>query len=409
MFEIFLLILMAVFDVYAFQSIKTAMASSNDLLRNIVYTVYWSFCIVLPLLFLYGVFHYFKTGIIPGWSKLAGSFLIALSLTQLCIIIFLAGEDIYRLIENGYARITASNIGDTHVAGRRKFVSQTGLMLAAVPFFSFIYGITKGKFHYKVHKIILPLANLPKAFDGFKIVQISDIHSGSYRETEGVIKGIELINEQQADLFVFTGDLVNARSDEFFPYVDIFKTIKSKYGKFSILGNHDYGDYFRWNNHQDKIDNFELLKKLHSNTEFKLLLDEHVRIEKDGEFISLIGVQNWGRKFAQYGDLDKALEGIDNNSIKILLSHDPTHFDEKVIKNPSHIHLTLSGHTHGAQMGVEFPFLKWSPVQYLYPKWAGLYEEANRFLYVNRGFGFLGFEGRVGIWPEITVFELKSA
>lgn len=260
-----------------------------------------------------------------------------------------------------------------------------------------------------MHRAQLILKDLPEVFDGFTITQISDIHSGSFDNEKAVKRGIDLINAQGSDLFVFTGDLVNNQASEIEPWIDVFKVINAEYGKFSILGNHDYGDYIQWNSPEEKAKNLAQLKINHQKLGFKLLLDEHVKIEKDGEAITLLGVENWGLGFGQRGNLNKALEGIDNNSVKILLSHDPSHWDAEIKKRPEHIHLTLSGHTHGMQFGIELFGWKWSPVKYRYKNWAGLFEEAGRYLYVNRGFGFLGFSGRVGIWPEITVIKLKKA
>jgi predicted MPP superfamily phosphohydrolase len=251
--------------------------------------------------------------------------------------------------------------------------------------------------------------DLPSAFDGFTITQLSDIHSGSFRDPEAVRRGVELVNAQRSDLFVFTGDLVNSLAAEFEPWISVFRQIEAPFGTYSILGNHDYGDYHQWDDEQDKQRNFEALKAHHATVGFRLLLDEHVTLEKDGEQIALLGVENWGLGFGQRGDLQKALKGLPAESFKVLLSHDPTHWDHQVKADPNPIQLTLSGHTHGMQVGVEIPGFRWSPVKYRYPKWAGLYEEAGRYLYINRGFGYLGFHGRVGIWPEITVLELRRA
>ena len=311
----------------------------------------------------------------------------------------LFAEDCFRVLAGIYSEYPARSV----------YVSQAALVLAAIPFFAFLFGVTKGKYHYKIHRVQLVLKDLPKAFNGFTITQISDVHSGSFDSKKGVKRGVDLINAQGSDLFVFTGDLVNNQASEIEPWIDIFKPINAEYGKFSILGNHDYGDYIHWVNAEEKIQNLNRLKVNHQKLGFKLLLDEHVRIEKDGESITLLGVENWGLGFGQRGNLNKALNGVDKNSVKVLLSHDPSHWDAEIKNRPEHIHLTLSGHTHGMQFGIELFGWKWSPVKYRYKNWAGLFEEAGRYLYVNRGFGFLGFSGRVGIWPEITVIELKKA
>jgi predicted MPP superfamily phosphohydrolase/energy-converting hydrogenase Eha subunit A len=292
---------------------------------------------------------------------------------------------------------------------RRKFISEIAILVAAVPFSSFFYAMLKGKYDFKLHKQTLYFDDLPEAFDGFTITQISDIHSGSFDNMEAVQRGIDMAKAQKSDLFVFTGDLVNNAAWEIEPYFSHFSQLKAPYGQFSILGNHDYGDYVEWDSEADKAANLDKLKQHHKTLGYRLLLDENVTLEKGGQKISLIGVQNWGRGFIQIGDLDKALKGVPKDAFKILLSHDPTHWEEKVRYNPTTIHLTLSGHTHGAQFGIEIPGFRWSPVQYRYLDWAGLANEKNRYLYVNRGFGFIGFSGRLGICPEVTVITLRKA
>jgi len=292
---------------------------------------------------------------------------------------------------------------------RRRFISEIAILVAAVPFTGFFYAMFRGKYNFQLKKEYLYFTDLPDAFDGFTITQVSDIHSGSFDNTEAVQRGIDLAKAQNSDLFVFTGDLVNNAAWEIEPYLERFSQLKAPYGQFSILGNHDYGDYIHWDSEQGKAANLEKLKQHHKTLGYRLLLDENVEIEKNGQKISLIGVQNWGRGFIQIGNLDKAMQDVDKNAFKILLSHDPTHWEEKVRYNPTTIHLTLSGHTHGAQFGVETDSFRWSPVQYRYYDWAGLANEKNRYLYVNRGFGFLAFSGRLGIWPEITVITLKKA
>ena len=291
---------------------------------------------------------------------------------------------------------------------RRKFITELAILIAAFPFAGFFYAMFKGKYNYKVHRETLYFSDLPDAFDGFTITQLSDIHSGSFDSDESVQKGIDIAKAQKSDLFVFTGDLVNNAAWEIEPYIKRFKEIKAPFGQFSILGNHDYGDYIQWNSESEKAANLDKLKQHHKELDYRLMLDENVELEKNGQKIALIGVQNWGRGFIQIGNLDKALKGVDTNAFKILLSHDPTHWEEKVRYNPVNIHLTLSGHTHGAQFGVETAGFRWSPVQYRYLDWAGLVKEKDRHLYVNRGFGFLAFSGRLGIWPEITVITLKK-
>jgi uncharacterized protein len=297
-----------------------------------------------------------------------------------------------------------------YIPARRKFLTQAAAAIAAVPFGSMFYGMMVGKYKYTVKNVKLAFADLPKAFEGFKIVQVSDIHSGSFDDITAVQKGVDLINAQQADLLLFTGDLVNSEKDEVNPFMDMFKTMSGKYGKYAVLGNHDYyGMYKQPESKKDAYwaDFFGKFKEMG----FKLLNNEHTFIEKDGDKLCLAGVENWGAgsHFPKHGDLEQALKGVDHNEFTVLMSHDPSHWDHHVLKHDKHVHLTLSGHTHGMQFGVDLPGIKWSPVKYRYPRWMGAYKEKEQYLYVNRGFGFLAFPGRVGMWPEITVIELTSA
>jgi predicted MPP superfamily phosphohydrolase len=310
------------------------------------------------------------------------------------------------LIDDSY-RLLASFFTNLHFQPRPVVVVEIAVALFLFLFFAFLYGMLWGKYAYRVIKHTLYFDDLPKAFDGFTITQISDVHAGSFTNPKEVQKGIDLIHKQQSDLFVFTGDLVNNKAEEIKPYIGHFSQIKAKYGQFSILGNHDYGDYVRWENDLVKQGNLQQLKKYHQELGFRLLLDEHLPLEKDGEKIILAGIENWGKGFGERGDLKKALVNTQTDDFKVLLSHDPSHWEEQVKNNPSKIHLTLSGHTHGMQFGIELFGIKWSPVSLRYKHWAGVKEENGRVLNVNRGFGFIGFSGRVGIWPEVTVIELK--
>jgi predicted MPP superfamily phosphohydrolase len=337
------------------------------------------------------------------------SLFLTFFVTKLVFIIVLSLGDLGRFIV-GIGNNLFSHSGEYTVPyfpGRRRFIADIAILIAAIPFSSFIYGMLRGKYNYKVHRQTVYYADLPEAFDGFTITQLSDIHSGSFDNVHAMQRGIDLAKAQKSDLFVFTGDLVNNAAWEIEPYLDRFGSIKAPYGQFSILGNHDYGDYITWNSAAEKHANLQTLKQHHAAMGYRLLLDENVDITKDGQKLSLIGVQNWGKGFIQLGNLDKALHGVDPKAFKILLSHDPTHWEEKVRYNPVNIHLTLAGHTHGAQFGVETAGFRWSPVQYRYLDWAGLVNQGTRYLYVTRGFGFLAFSGRVGIWPEITVLTLK--
>ncbi len=386
-------------DLYTFQGVKILSLELVSELRPVVFYTFWIFSIGLIASLFAGFFTLYPKREFKPLFNLIVNFFLTFLITKLVFIMVLFAEDCFRVLAGIFSGYPARSV----------HVSQAALVLAAIPFFAFLFGVTKGKYHYKIHRVQLVLKDLPKAFNGFTITQISDIHSGSFDNKKGVKRGVDLINAQGSDLFVFTGDLVNNQATEIEPWIDIFKTINANYGKFSILGNHDYGDYIHWASAEEKIQNLDRLKVNHQKLGFKLLLDEHVKIEKDGEAITLLGVENWGLGFGQRGNLSKALYGVDRNAIKILLSHDPSHWDAEIKKRTEHIHLTLSGHTHGMQFGIELFGLKWSPVKYRYKNWAGLFEEAGRYLYVNRGFGFLGFSGRVGIWPEITVIEFKKA
>jgi predicted MPP superfamily phosphohydrolase len=337
---------------------------------------------------------------------------LTLLLTKLSFIAVMLTEDIYRLLNFSYGNLMALfNDGseDVKMISRNVQMAQIGLALSAIPFVSFVHGITIGKYKYKVKRVKLSFQDLPAAFDGYKILQFSDMHSGSFDSLERVQKGIEKMKAEAADLILFTGDMVNNLADEVKPFVPMLKELKAKDGKFSILGNHDYGDYVRWASKEAKIENVYKLIKYQHEAGFEMLLNESVEIRKGKESIKLLGVENWGKPpFPQHGDLKKALEHVSGKDFVVLMSHDPSHWDLEVIQNKKKIHLTLSGHTHGMQIGFDIPGLKWSPVKYKYPRWSGLYEEMGRYLYVNNGFGFLGFPGRVGIYPEITLLELKK-
>jgi uncharacterized protein len=288
---------------------------------------------------------------------------------------------------------------------RSDFLVKTSLAVAAIPAISFPVGMLIGPYNYTIRRTKLQLANLPASFRGLKIIQISDIHSGSFYDKEAVMRGVEMIREEKPDVLFFTGDLVNDSSNEMDDYIDVFSRLTAPMGVFSVLGNHDYGDYREWSSKEEQAKDHARLRAIQAEMGWRLLLDEHIYLQRGDEKIAVIGVQNWGSGFHQVGDLKKAYEGIDA-PVQILLSHDPTHWDEEVRKNFPKINLTLSGHTHGAQMGIETHGFKWSPASLRYDKWAGLYQEGEQYLYVNRGYGFIGYPGRIGIWPEITVIEL---
>lgn len=328
---------------------------------------------------------------------------------SLAVVAFLIFEDFFRLLWAGAMKLAHWENPIT-IPSRRKFISHLALGLAALPFGALLYGMFKGKYRYRVLAYELAFKDLPAAFDGYKITQISDIHSGSFDRAKKIAYGVDLINKQESDILFFTGDMVNNKASEMEPWQDLFGTLKAKDGKYSILGNHDYGDYVAWDSKQQKQENLEYLMEIQKQMGFDLLLNEHRYIEKDGERIAVIGVENWGKGgFKKAGDLNKAISGVTPKDFKILLSHDPSHWESEVIGHPQHFHLTLSGHTHGMQFGIEIPgWIKWSPIKWRYKYWAGIYQEMGQYINVNRGFGFLGYPGRVGIWPEITVITLKK-
>jgi uncharacterized protein len=392
---------------YVFQGFKALLSDwESERYRTYAYNFYWLIATVIMVIILYAFVRIIVEGEIRPQIQYFLNVFLTVTATQLVFILFMLGEDIYRSAAAGVSYLSGDDA--PHLPSRRKFVTQIGMAIAAIPFTGFIYGIYKGKYNFKVHRERIYFADLPDDFDGFTIVQLSDIHAGSFRDLQAVQRGIDLAKNQGADMFVFTGDLVNHKAEEIEPMLDQFKEIKAPYGQFSILGNHDYGDYVSWPSKAAKEANFAKVKKQHELMGYKLLLDEHVTISKGSSKIKLLGVENWGVGFKSKGDLSKALKGVDDKDFKILLSHDPSHWDKEVKSHPSKIQLTLSGHTHGMQFGIETPVVKWSPAQYRYPNWAGLANSMGRFLYVNRGFGYHAFSGRVGIWPEITVLELRK-
>lgn len=338
-----------------------------------------------------------------------GLFLL-IYIPKLVISIFLLGEDILRVFVGVYQQMTQTNTSSTFLPGRRRFLSTLALGIAAIPFASIVYGIFQGRFNFRVIRQQIFFDDLPEEFDGFTLMQLSDIHSGSFDNREKIQYGIDLVNEQKFDLLLFTGDIVNTHAREMDLWMEMFSKIKTpEFGKYSVLGNHDYGEYVDWPSENDKLENFEAIKAIHPKLGFKLLLNEFLKIRKGNAEINLVGVENWGRGFKQVGDLKKASSGLSKEDFKILMSHDPSHWELEVKKHPLNFQLTLSGHTHGMQFGIEIPgVFKWSPVQYVYKQWAGLYQEFGRYVYVNRGFGYHAYPGRVGIWPEITLIELKK-
>lgn len=397
------LVFVVILEIYAFQAFKT-------LIKSKWFFVFYYITSAIALAYIvYQLYHFDRSVGQTPQTMMTFGLLLLLYVPKLLLTIILFGEDIVRFFAGLFGVITKSG-SEGFLPERRKFVSQIALGIAAIPFVSFLYGITIGKYNYKVIRQTLFFPDLPDAFDGTTITHISDVHSGSFDDAEKIQYAIDLINEQNSDMVLFTGDIVNTHATEMDPWIETFKGIHNpKFGKYSVLGNHDYGEYINWPSQQDKIQNFENIKAIHNKIDFKLLLNEHVKIKKDNQELAIVGVENWGRKFGERGDLNLASKGLSKDDFKIVMSHDPSHWDEKIQHDDNHYHLTLSGHTHGLQFGIEIPgWVKWSPVQYVYKQWAGLYENAGRYIYVNRGFGFHAYPGRVGIMPEITVIELKK-
>ena len=293
---------------------------------------------------------------------------------------------------------------------RSDFLLKAGIVAAAVPISSLSFGIISGAYDYKIVRQKLYLPNLPKAFDGLTLGQISDIHSGSFYDRKAVLGGVEMLLKEKPDLIFFTGDLVNNIASEMREYQDIFSKIKAPLGVYSVLGNHDYGDYFFGREPSAaKAKSLADVKQTHKNMGWNLLLNEHRSIKIAGEEIGILGIENWGAgRFAKYGRMDLAVQNTDHFPVKLLLSHDPSHWRAQVLESYPQIDAMFSGHTHGMQFGVRTKEFQWSPIEYIYKEWAGHYQEKNQQLYVNVGYGFLGYPGRVGILPEITIFELKS-
>ncbi len=367
---------------------------------------YWFLCIASL-----GSFLLFPFIVNPYFRQYVFSIGIGWVITQITLVLFFLVDDLRRgtfwTMGQVASAAGAKFMNTENGIPRSTFLNWLGLGVSSTLFFSLLYGFGNKYKYQLVHKKV-NIKNLPEAFKGFKIIHISDIHSGSLKEKASVQKGIELIQKQNADLILFTGDIVNDRATEMEDWKDVFGQLTAPKGVFSTLGNHDYGDYVQWPSKAAKEENLNALKQVHASMGWKLLMNENVSIEQGGAQIKLVGIENWGAKarFPKYGKMDEAMVGIDPNEVIILMSHDPSHWEAQVIVEYPHVDLMLSGHTHGMQFGLENPYFKWSPVQWVYKQWAGLYQQGAQQLYVNRGFGFLGYPGRVGIMPEITVLEL---
>mgnify|MGYP003338249939 CR=1 FL=1 len=398
---------------YFFQAIDTVTRFSSPLLKKITHNFYFVIVVFMILAALAAVIYPFQLW--PRFIRIsAGSLLLIVFLVQFLGILFLIPDDILRMFRWIYSRFLSSNeaIDAGEPISRYRFFSYLAVTFSLIPGIGLLYGFFRGGYDYRVHRVKLSFPNLPDAFDGFKIVQLSDIHTGSFANPAPLKKAFKLAMEQKPDVIFFTGDLVNDIYEETFGFESVYKILQAPHGVHSIFGNHDYAEYIYPGDEnvlKRKVAQ-ENLKKVHADAGWNLLMNQHTYLEKGGQRIGLIGVENWDsiRRFRKYGDLHKACEGMDDLTFKILLSHSPSHWNDQVREGHKDIDLTFSGHTHGMQLGIEIPGFKWSPVKYLYPQWAGLYRDGSQYLYVNRGLGFIGYNGRLGIWPEITVVELKK-
>lgn len=406
----FFVIFFLAIDVYAWFGLKFITQHWSERSRLILKWVYWGYTAIMMLFWTLQRFDVFALN--PQVLRFVAVLFFSITIAKLIWALFLMFDDLLRLFRWIYAYFFTDNTETpNNPAGmtRLKFLNYLGLGIGAAFVGTAIWGVVKGAHNYQIKRRTLSIKGLPKAFEGLRIVQISDVHSGSFWSREAVARGIDMIKAEKADMVFFTGDLVNDRSDEVLPWMDLFGQIKAPMGVYSILGNHDYGDYVPWPSPEAKMKNLEDLISYHKQMGWDILLDEHRVVEKDGEKLGIIGVENWSAKgrFPKYGDLAKASQGLDT-SVQLLLSHDPSHWREQVL-GKTKIAATFSGHTHGMQFGVDTKFYRWSPVKMVYKEWLDLYTEKDQHLYVNRGFGYLGYPGRMGIFPEISVHTLTGA
>lgn len=400
-------------DYYTFQAFRVVISNLPRYPRQIIYSVYWLISLVAV-----GSFLFYNLGgknvLTDGQRTVLFAWIFVNYASKFFGSVVLVVDDVVRLGQWAYAQFSPAteNTTNGNATGisRSEFLAQASVVATVVPAIGLGYGIASGAHNYRIHRVKVPVANLPRGLEGMRIAQLSDIHSGSFFNKKAVMHGIEMVMAEKPDLIFFTGDLVNNKATEVEDYIPVFGKLKAPLGIYSILGNHDYGDYTSWPSSEVKRANLENVKEAHKLMNWNLLLDENKTLTIDNNRLAIIGVENWGTGgFAQYGNLDKAYQGADNADTRILLSHDPSHWDAQVRPQHPDIELTLSGHTHGGQVGVEWGSFRWSFVQYRYKQWAGLYLEGDQQLYVNRGFGYIGYPGRLGIRPEITLLELTHA
>ncbi len=402
------ILILAFIDYYAFKALQVVFKKKKQRTKGWIKKVYWGGTAILVLLIAIQIIPFHHSPLRTFLRQLSVTWAGLNYLSKLLLFLFVFVDDLKRLgvwLSKKYVQRKKKQ-NESEAITRSEFLARTGMLVATTPFAAIGWGISSGAYDYRVIHQKVAFKNLPSKFDGIKIAQLSDIHSGSFFNKTAVQGGVDLLQQQKPDLVFFTGDLVNEESKEVEEYFSIFNKVKAPLGVYSILGNHDYGDYRRWSSPAEKQKNMEAMLAAHRALGWRLLRNEHLNIALEGEQIDLIGVENWGKgRFSKYGDLQKAYEGC-SSDFKILLSHDPSHWDAQIRQEFKDVDLTLSGHTHGAQFGIEIGNIKWSPSQYMYKQWAGLYQETGQSLYVNRGYGFLGFPGRVGMAPEITVLEL---
>ena len=402
--------ILVLIDLYVFQAVKAIVHFSSHRVKFWSYLSYWVITgIGLAFILFFPLLH------IETWPKtLRGvvlSLVLGLYVAKIFTVFFLILDDIRRFFQWVIEKVFPGEIPDAlkdSSISRSKFMSQLGLLVGGTLFATFIYGFSN-KYNYRIRRVKLQLPGLPPGFRGLRIAQISDIHSGSFDNRPKVERGVQMVMDEKPDIIFFTGDLINNHAEEMNDYLEVFGRLKAPMGIWSILGNHDYGDYTSWPSPEAKAQNLQRLKDLEASMGWTMLNNAHAILERNGDQVALIGVENWSAKrhFSRYGDLKKAYAGTESYPFKILMTHDPTHWDAQVRPEFPDIALTLSGHTHGMQFGVEIPGISWSPAQYVYKEWADLYHEGNQWIYVNRGYGFIGYPGRVGILPEITIFDLS--
>lgn len=403
-------LVMFLLDLYVYQALRIVSQNATEKTRMVIHIAYWVIsALTLATILSFPYVQALQTSRV--FRNYIFSILVGLFFAKILGSVFFLADDLRRgalwLMTKIFPDTGVRYMDETSSIPRSTFLSWVGLGIGGGLFGTLLYGFSN-KYNYQVLKVKLKFNNLPPAFRGLKLVQISDIHSGSFQDKKAVEHGVNMVLQQKADLILFTGDLVNDRAVEMDDYKDLFSRVQAPMGVYSTLGNHDYGDYVSWPSEAVKTTNLEALKKVHADMGWRLLMNEHVLLEKDGQQIALLGIENWGAKgrFPKYGKMNLAYPGTEKIPFKILMSHDPSHWDAEIKPHYPDIDLVLAGHTHGMQFGVENPYFKWSPVQWMYKEWAGLYEDGKQKLYVNRGFGFIGYPGRVGILPEITVIEL---